>query len=299
MRIRQYVYFALFSQQTSAAEMEAWLGIEPDEISVRESRHTNPTIPVSHSWQIECREPGLNVDEQISRVLDRLRSHTDRIAELAERLRVADGEHGGAVLEVVRYLNDEDTPDPPDARSAESMHEPNLLGWHLNRDVLDFLTATGASLDVDEYDMTPDETEGTQAQAERDAARRELGDLRAWLSQKLDILHREPGPQGITVAGIASDREIIAEIERLRAEAAALRQPEGAANRRWLEIDELILARINHQAIQAIRATFDCSLQEAAHLFDQRHQTLQHQRPNGFTQDPPSTPAEHPCGPRG
>ncbi|WP_326642291.1 DUF4279 domain-containing protein [Streptosporangium sp. NBC_01755] len=288
MRIRQYVYFALFSQRISAEEIATWLGIAPDEITIRGSRRTAPAIPVSHSWKIVCREPGLSVDEQISRVLDRLRPHTDRIAELAERLRAENEEHAGAVLEVVRYLNDdEEDPqlNPSDTRPPAPPDEPNLLGWHLDRDVLDFLTATGAALDIDEYDLTPDEPEPTQVQIERDALRRELGDLRAWLSRKLDVLRREPGPQEITVLSVPSDREILAEIERLRVEVAALRQPEDAPDRRWLEIDELILARTNIQALQQIRTLFECTLHEAVGLLDERYQTLRHQRPNGFTED--------------
>lgn len=68
MPLRQFVYFALFSKHTSVAEMTAVLGIEPDEVSVRGSRFTEPAvIPVSHSWKIVCREPGLRVDEQINR----------------------------------------------------------------------------------------------------------------------------------------------------------------------------------------------------------------------------------------
>ena len=41
-------------------------------------------------------------------------------------------------------------------RSDVSGEAPNLFGWHLDREVLDFLQVTGAVLDVDEYDMTPD-----------------------------------------------------------------------------------------------------------------------------------------------
>ncbi|MFI5671104.1 DUF4279 domain-containing protein [Streptomyces sp. NPDC051704] len=153
MLLRQYVYFALFSRRTSAAEITALLGIEPDEVSVRGSRFTEPAvIPVSHSWKIVCREPGLCVDDQITHVLDRLRPHTTRIAELARQLAAAEGEHGGAVLEVVRYFNDTDREQPPLRPGTEE--GSNLFGWHLNRDVLDFLTTTGAVLDVDEYDMT-------------------------------------------------------------------------------------------------------------------------------------------------
>jgi hypothetical protein len=54
------------------------------------------------------------------------------------------------VLHVVRYFNDPDQ-DPGTAKA------PNLFGWHLNRNVLDFLIATNAELDVDEYDMAQDE----------------------------------------------------------------------------------------------------------------------------------------------
>ena len=150
MPLRQYTYFALFSQHTSADEMTSQLGITPDEVSVRGSRFTEPAvIPVSHRWKVVCREPDLRVDEQMTRILDRLRPHTDRIAELVGQLSSADG---GAVLQVVRYFNDTDQ----DESSSQS-DPPNLFGWHLERDVLDFLTAVGAELDVDEYDMTPGE----------------------------------------------------------------------------------------------------------------------------------------------
>lgn len=153
MPLHQYAYFALFSRHTSADEMTSELGVPPDEVSVRGSRFTGPrTIPVDHSWKIVCREPGLRIDEQIIRVLDRLRPHTDRIAELAGRLAA---DNGGAVLQVVRYFNDTDQgqPSAPDA--------PNLFGWHLDRDVLDFLAAVGAELDVDEYDMTGDDEDAS------------------------------------------------------------------------------------------------------------------------------------------
>lgn len=96
-----------------------------------------------------CRKPGRRVDEQAACVLARLVPHTERIADLAHRLdaEVEDGE-GSAVPEIVRYLGrTEGAPANPDT--------PGLLGWWLDRDALAFLAATGASLDVDEYDMTP------------------------------------------------------------------------------------------------------------------------------------------------
>lgn len=152
MPLHQYAYFALFSRHVSASDMTSQLGITPDEVSVRGSRLTEPAVvPVHHSWRVVCRDPGLRVDEQITRVLDRLRPHTDRISDLAGRLA---GTGGGAVLHVVRYFNDTD-----DARSGAD-DAPNLFGWHLGRKVLDFLSATGAELDVDEYDMAEDDDAG-------------------------------------------------------------------------------------------------------------------------------------------
>jgi hypothetical protein len=149
MPLHQYVYFALFSQHTSADEMTSQLGVVPDEVVVRGSRFTSPkAVPVSHCWKVVCWEPGLRVDELISHILDRIRPHQNRIAELAGQLAA---DNGGAVLQVVRYFNDTDQ---GDSRKPGAPDAPNPFGWHLDGDVLDFLAAVGAELDVDEYDMT-------------------------------------------------------------------------------------------------------------------------------------------------
>ncbi|MFF2776101.1 DUF4279 domain-containing protein [Streptomyces sp. NPDC058052] len=149
MSLHQYACFALFSRHISADDMASQLGITADEVSVRGSRITEPAmVPVDHAWMVVCRDPGLRVDEQITRVLDRLQPHTDRISDLSRRLASTGG---GAALHVVRYFND-----PGQTRSGAA-DAPNLFGWHLDRRVLDFLSATGAELGVDEYDMTDDE----------------------------------------------------------------------------------------------------------------------------------------------
>ena len=157
MLVNQYVYFALFSRDTSAAEITAILGLEPDETRVRGSRMPEPdAIPVFHCWKVVCREPGLRVDEQVARILERLAPHTEAIAALARRLDAEDRQGSGAALEIVRHFNDEaGRKDHPLRRDAQA-GAPDLLGWHLSREVLEFLHATGAVLDVDEYDLTPD-----------------------------------------------------------------------------------------------------------------------------------------------
>lgn len=160
MPVSQYVYFALYSRDTSAAEITAILGREPDEIKVRGSRITEPkTIPTHHCWKIVCREPVLRVDEQISRVLERIKPHAEAIAALVHRLDAEDDPGSGAALQVIRYFNDApDLQDPPD-RQDERAETPNLFGWHLDRTVLDFLHKVGAILDIDEYDTSPDYAE--------------------------------------------------------------------------------------------------------------------------------------------
>lgn len=160
MFINQYVYFALSSLTMSAADMTAVLRIEPDEITIRGSRFTEPkAVPTLHRWKIVCREPGLSVDEQMTRVVARLEVHTDAIAALARQLDAEEGHGPSAMLEVVRKFNDERGQDRLASAPPELIDGPDLLGWHLGRDVLNFLHATGAALDVDEYDYTPDPTD--------------------------------------------------------------------------------------------------------------------------------------------
>ncbi|MFE6916966.1 DUF4279 domain-containing protein [Streptomyces rubiginosohelvolus] len=150
MPLHQYVYFALSSRRITAQEITDLLGIEPDETKVVNPRRlpADPANPFCQIWKVVCREPGLQVDEQIARVLGRLRPQTERIAELMKQFNSAEGgEEPGleARLEVVRYFNDE----------QQERGEHNLFGWALDREAIEFLAATGAYLDVDEYDMAP------------------------------------------------------------------------------------------------------------------------------------------------
>jgi hypothetical protein len=67
----------------------------------------------------------------------------------AAELRARDPEQAGAVLEVVRYFDHSGGEEP--GRPREPVDRHRLLGWALNHEVLEFLAATGAHLDVDEY----------------------------------------------------------------------------------------------------------------------------------------------------
>ncbi|MBQ0892879.1 DUF4279 domain-containing protein [Micromonospora sp. U56] len=155
MRVHQYVYFSLRSDYIPADEIAARLGTEADEIRVKASRRENPPAPRCHAWNVVCRDGGLTVDEQIDRVIDRLQPLTDQIAALAREIDASEGECRAATLQVVRYFNDDDgeeenpQPDGTDLVRLPGQHQ--LLGWHLDRRVLEFLHHTGAELDVDEY----------------------------------------------------------------------------------------------------------------------------------------------------
>jgi len=73
---------------------------------------------------------------------------------LARQLSAEDRQGPSAALENVRKFNDEEGQNRLASAPPELIDGPDLLGWHLDRDVLDFLHATGAVLDVDEYDYT-------------------------------------------------------------------------------------------------------------------------------------------------
>ncbi|QFY05898.1 DUF4279 domain-containing protein [Nonomuraea phyllanthi] len=154
MRVRQYVYFAMKSDILSAVEMSARIGLEPDEAMVQGRRSRQPLRPAMHVWKIACRDPGLTVDEMISRVVDRLEPFSEAVGGLVEELNRG---HSGscAVLQVVRYYGDEEG-EVEDLRSPDPAFEKvpgqhQLLGWHLDGRVLRFLVSARAELDVDEY----------------------------------------------------------------------------------------------------------------------------------------------------
>lgn len=131
MRISQYVYFKLSSATVPAAEITARLGVEPDRLRIRAAKQTAPPRPVAHSWALDCREPGLTLDEQIARVLDRVRPLAGEIRRIVDTLDVESG------LTIVRYLDDEHGEDEVlDTAVTESgdrlerlAGQHQLLGW--------------------------------------------------------------------------------------------------------------------------------------------------------------------------
>jgi hypothetical protein len=103
--------------------------------------------------EIECREPGLRVDEQIEKVLARVEPVTAHLHELSHTPDVS------IVLQVVRFFADEDGEEEKfeggidaDGGLFERLSgQHQLLGWALSSDQLRLLVSIGASFDADEY----------------------------------------------------------------------------------------------------------------------------------------------------
>ncbi|WP_328433273.1 hypothetical protein [Streptomyces sp. NBC_00425] len=133
-----------------------------------------------------------------------------------------------------------------------------------------------------EEDLETVQRELTGTRAERDALRRELGDLRAWLCIELGIGRAEPSRHESTDLGVATDAEIVGEVRRLRDELARCTSAEETDDRRWSGIDVLIMDGRRIHAVQAVRTEFGTSLQLAVELLSERYTRLRRRYPDRF-----------------
>lgn len=139
MRAKQYVYFAAWSDEVSAAEVEERVGLRPDSVLVRGSKDPQRPLPVQHLWAIESQHRDRPLYDQIDEVIARITPVEAALTEL-----LSDGRDIGYVLQVVRYLND----------SEASEQETLPLGFGFDRDALQLLARLDVRIDVDEYDGT-------------------------------------------------------------------------------------------------------------------------------------------------
>lgn len=158
--IRQYAEFVLYSNTLTASDITSRLGVEADEIMIRGSETLDPPVPRHHLWSIRSEGQGLSVDAHLEHIIDRLGVHANALGDLVLEIVSADHTpHLGSVLRVVRHFDDPEgeeevirvieTPDGGRIESLPGQHQ--LLGWHLEPRVIDFLWATHASLDFCEY----------------------------------------------------------------------------------------------------------------------------------------------------
>ena len=153
----QYCYFAVSSQLVTADSMAAEIGLQPDTKHVRGARMPDPPRPVAHSWCVDAQDRNARVDEQLAQIVRRLLPYVDKIAVLSKRLAEDPSEEGrgGAALQVVRYFNDPHGVEEIGGVALGGLTrlggQHQLLGWHLDHQVVQFMEQVGAELDVDEY----------------------------------------------------------------------------------------------------------------------------------------------------
>ena len=146
MTLLQYAAFTIYSDVVAPDRISEALGVEPDQVSWRGSRSTDPILPVTNIWSVEAHGTA-HADELVAELLDRLEPLTDRLAVLA-----ADGACSLGIS-LVRYF---DTP----GGSAEALSRDtdgrftgaSPEGFHLDLALLARMIALGCDLDVDEYD---------------------------------------------------------------------------------------------------------------------------------------------------
>ena len=149
VKIRQYVYFGISSDVLRPGEIAERVGLAADSEWLRGSRIEAPPHPIHHVWKVECGDKGLGVGEQVARVMERVWPRRAAIRELVE------GGEVKAWLQIVRYFGDEEGKEEEIDATPEGLvkltGQHQLLGWHLDRQALAFLTEVDAELDADEY----------------------------------------------------------------------------------------------------------------------------------------------------
>jgi Domain of unknown function (DUF4279) len=160
VRIRQYAYFAIYSDRLTPSDITGSLGVEPDAFRVRGSKTTEPPVPRHHSWRIDSTLPGLTVEAHLQAIVDRLNPYAEAIGSLVGEIESAESLSGvGGILGVVRHFDDDEGEDedlsvagqPGDPRLEKLPGQHQLLGWRLGASVISFLMATRSALDIDEY----------------------------------------------------------------------------------------------------------------------------------------------------
>ncbi len=131
-KVEQYCYFWIARTQATAAEITELLGLEPDRITIRGSRRTQPEpVPSAHRWEVVCKRHA-RIDEQATEVLSRVAPVADQVRSLTDRVDTDAG------LTMVRYFDD-----PEGGYGA--------MSWGLDIEQIALLAHMGASLDADEY----------------------------------------------------------------------------------------------------------------------------------------------------
>ena len=107
-------------------------------------------------WCLDATGDAQRLDKQIEELVERLQPHVGQIRTLVETSDCI------AVLQIVRYFNHPegqeeqlDNTETEHGVLAKLPGQHQLLGWSLSWNTIDFLAASSAIVDVDEYDSNP------------------------------------------------------------------------------------------------------------------------------------------------
>src|SRR3984893_3426357 len=107
MRIVQYAYFIVYSDVYHPDEISARLGVQPDSISWRASKSSDPPRPVTNMWQLNPKVSG-TIDVMVEDLVDRLEPLGKQIGALTKR------DASKIAINVVRRFDDPDGVDDDD-----------------------------------------------------------------------------------------------------------------------------------------------------------------------------------------
>lgn len=151
MKVRQYAHFDVGSDVFSPEDVTASLLLEPTKVSRRGSRSTEPMVPRTNLWRYKARSVGC-VDDLVRELVDLFEPLRSQLTTLT-----ANGA-SWIGISVMRSFDDPDGTEEDDGRSpdlpdnlvrVEGQHQ--LLGFHLDTELMARLVALGCSLDFDEY----------------------------------------------------------------------------------------------------------------------------------------------------
>lgn len=147
VRIRQHASFRVGSGELNPDEITALLLIEPDRVGWRGSRSKEPCIPATNLWSVQSRLKG-RVDEMVRDLVDRfepLRTPLDQLRAAKDSwIVISVGRHFDVDDGDAEHLDVND-----DFEKVPGQHQ--LLGFHLDVDLLVRLTRMGCAVDFDEY----------------------------------------------------------------------------------------------------------------------------------------------------
>jgi len=150
MKIHQYAHFVVGSEAFDPDQITAVLGIKPSSVSWEGSRSSKPLIPRHNVWRYRAAGTGV-LDELVRELLGVFEPVKAGLQELT----ACDASWIG--ISFMRSFDDPDgvdedegAPDLPD-NLVRLSGQHQLLGFHLDTELMARLVALECSLDFDEY----------------------------------------------------------------------------------------------------------------------------------------------------